>query len=101
MSKQITVQDVANSLETASIDELRALFDQLDRHIKYHGNELSQEEWNSFMFFADMIAEEAKRRPMEPLWRKAKRFAKRHGGEIVKITAAVGIGALLGISLDD
>jgi hypothetical protein len=51
-----------------------------------------------------MLAREHELRQVEPLWRKAKRFAVRNSSTlkgIGKIAACIGAGVLLGVSLDD
>ncbi len=52
----------------------------------------------------DMLTREYDLRQIEPLWRKAKRFAMRNSStikQVGKIAACIGAGVLLGISLDD
>jgi len=51
-----------------------------------------------------MLAEEHKLRQVEPLWRKAKRFAIRNSQmfkQVGTIAACIGAGVILGVSLDD
>lgn len=51
-----------------------------------------------------MLAKEHELRQVEPLWRKAKRFAVRNSNafkQVGKIAACIGVGVLLGASLDD
>ena len=51
-----------------------------------------------------MLMMERSLREVEPLWRKAKRFAIRNSStikEVGKIAACIGAGVLLGVSLDD
>lgn len=50
-----------------------------------------------------MLGMEYQLRQVEPLWRKAQRFAIRNSGtikEVGKIAACIGAGVLLGVSLD-
>lgn len=50
-----------------------------------------------------MLAEEHKLRQVEPLWRKAKRFAVRNSNafkQVGKVAACIGAGVILGVSLD-
>jgi len=51
-----------------------------------------------------MLANEHELRQVEPLWRKAKRFAVRNSQtfkQVGKIAACIGAGVILGVSLDD
>jgi hypothetical protein len=51
-----------------------------------------------------MLAEEYKLRQVEPLWRKAKRFAIRNSQtlkQVGKVAACIGAGVFLGVSLDN
>ena len=51
-----------------------------------------------------MLAGEYELRQVEPLWRKAKRFAIRNSQtfkQVGKVAACIGAGVLLGMSLDD
>lgn len=51
-----------------------------------------------------MLFYEIQLRQIEPLWRKAKRFAIRNSGAIKKageIVACIGVGVFLGIEIDD
>jgi hypothetical protein len=51
-----------------------------------------------------MLAEEHELRQIEPLWRKAKRFAIRNSekfAQVGKVAACIGAGILLGVSIDD
>ena len=51
-----------------------------------------------------MLAREHELRQVEPLWRKAKRFAVRNSQtfkQVGKIAACIGAGVILGVSLDD
>ena len=51
-----------------------------------------------------MLAREYELRQIEPLWRKAQRFAIRNSEtfkQVGKIAACIGAGALLGVSLDN
>ena len=51
-----------------------------------------------------MLAEEHKLRQVEPLWRKARRFAIRNSQtfkQVGKVAALISAGVLLGLSLDD
>ena len=51
-----------------------------------------------------MLGMEYQLRQVEPLWRKAKRFATRNSDtfkQVGKIAACIGVGAILGVSLDN
>jgi len=51
-----------------------------------------------------MLAREHELRQVEPLWRKAKRFAFRNSQtfkQVGKIAACIGAGVILGVSLDN
>lgn len=55
-------------------------------------------------FLLSMLTTEHDLRQIEPLWRKAQRFAIRNSEtfkEVGKIAACIGAGAILGISLDN
>lgn len=88
-------------LENASEQELAILAFHGCQYAETHP-EMSKsdiQEWGGFM---SLIAIEAERRKIEPLWRKAKRFTVRNSGtfkEIGKIAAGVALGIFVGDSL--
>jgi len=45
-----------------------------------------------------LLGMEYQLRQVEPLWRKAQRFAIRNSGTIVKVAACIGAGVILGAS---
>jgi hypothetical protein len=96
-----TQRDVEMVLENASEDELTVLAYGGCQYANEHPNmpQLERQQWGCYM---GMIAVEAERRKIEPLWRKAKRFAVRNSGtfkEIGKIAAVVTLGVVVGRSL--
>ena len=61
-------------------------------------------EFEALAVMLSMLMYELHLRQIEPLWRKAKRFAIRNSGAIKeagKIAACIAAGVLLGASLDD
>jgi hypothetical protein len=98
-----TQRDVEMLLENASEQELNYLVYCGSQYAADHPGMPQHElqEWDCFMY---MIAVEAERRKVEPLWRKAKRFAVRNSGtfkEIGKVAAGVALGIVVGDSLTD
>lgn len=90
-------------LENASEDELTYFAYCGCQYAEAHPDMPVQEQqgWGWYM---SMIAVEAERRKVEPLWRKAKRFAVRNSGafkEIGKIAAGVVMGVIISDSLTD
>ena len=98
-----TAKEIAHLLENASETELNVLGDSI--YIDLRNNpHLTTEEQEFSKYFLFMISSELERRPIEPLWRKTKRFAVRNSAAIKgvgKVAACLGVGALLGVSLDD
>jgi hypothetical protein len=97
----VTQRDIAKLLENASEQELN--------HLAYSGCEyamqhpdMAQQERHEWACFMNLVAIEAGQREIEPLWRKARRFAVRNSGtfkEIGKVAAGVALGILVGDSL--
>lgn len=61
-------------------------------------------EAETFGIMLMMLGREHELRQIEPLWRKAKRFAIRNSEsfkQVGKVAACIGAGAILGISLDN
>ncbi len=97
----VTQRDIETLLENASEQELNYLAYSGCQYASEHPNmpQREQQEWGCFM---SLVAVEAERRRIEPLWRKAKRLAVRNSGtfkEIGKIAAGIGLGILVGDSL--
>lgn len=96
-----TQMDFETALENASEQELLSVAHCGCLYAADHPSMADQElqEWGSLM---SAIAVEVERRKVEPLWRKAKRFAVRNSGtlkEIGKIAAGAAIGVSVGNSL--
>ena len=100
--------------ETISAEEFRRFVELAPNEILLkatqvvclHAEDLPDDspEFESATIICSCIGRELVFREIEPLWRKAKRFALRNSGVIKnvgKIAACIGVGALLGISLDD
>lgn len=98
-----TQNDIEQSLSIASEQELEYWAHQICNYAMSHP-EMSDEEQLCGAYMLHLIAEEAERRQVEPLWRKAKRFAVRNSQafkQVGKVAACIGAGVILGISLDD
>ena len=96
-----TVREIENLLESASETELNVLGDSICIDLR-NNPRLTTEEQEFSKCFLFMISSELERRPIEPLWRKTKRFAVRNSGtikEVGKVAACLGVGALIGIDL--
>jgi hypothetical protein len=98
-----TQNDVKYVLENATEAELNVM-----GNATYHGlqndSSMNPDERQFCECFLFMIASELERRTVEPLWRKAKRFAVRNSAtikEVGKVAACLGVGAILGVSLDN
>lgn len=97
----VTHRDVEKLLENASEQELNYLAYSGCEHAMQHPD-MAQRERHEWACFMNSVAIEAERRKIEPLWRKAKRFAARNSGtfkEIGKVAAGVALGVLIGDSL--
>ena len=98
-----TGKEIAYILENASEAELNVLGSTIYSDIKNnHTMKDDQQEFCECFLF--MVASELERRTVEPLWRKAKRFAVRNSAtikEVGKVAACLGIGALIGIDLSN
>ena len=60
-------------------------------------------EFQALAAMFSMLLYEYRLRQVEPLWRKAKRFAIRNSDiikEVGKVAACIGVGVLLGIEVD-
>ena len=92
-----TLKKLAEMLENSSEDELTGLAYGGYQFAEAHPD-LSVQEQQLWGWFMSMIAVEAECRKIEPLWRKAKRFAVRNSGtfkEIGKVAAGVALGVLI------
>lgn len=101
---EMSIKKVQKDLEVASLEEIYVVGDRLEHVLESHSHELDPLQTLAADILMAIINRELAIRTAEPLWRKAKRFTKRNRGAIGsagKIAAAVAIGALIGISLDD
>jgi len=98
-----TQNDMKYVLENATEAELNVMGNTLYCDLQ-NNPRMEQDKQEFTECFLYMIASELERRPIEPLWRKAKRFAVRNSStikEVGKVAACLGVGALLGVSLDN
>jgi hypothetical protein len=98
-----TVKELENTLVNATEVELNILGDRIYNDLQNNPG-MKKDKRESSEWFLHMIVSELERRPIEPLWRKAKRFAVRNSStikEVGKIAACLGIGALIGIDLSN
>lgn len=98
-----TQNDIEKLLSIASEQELEYWAYQICNYATGHP-EMSDEEQLFGAYMLHLIAVEAERRQVEPLWRKAKRFAVRNSQmfkQVGKVAACIGAGLILGVSLDD
>jgi len=97
-----TLAEMQQAIEAASQQELVCVFNRAYADFGNNPDDLLEPALQAITFFLGMVAEELERREIEPLWRKAKRFAVRNSGtfkEIGKIAAVVTLGVVVGRSL--
>lgn len=102
MSETISVEEYKRFLELASTNILKQVGDDMVIVAQHFPDDSPEFEVLNTML--SMLAREYQLREIEPLWRKARRFAIRNSGaikEVGKIAACIGVGVLLGVSLDD
>jgi len=98
-----TQSEIEKVLECASEQELVNLVHAGCEYAANHPR-LSEKEQYELVCTMNMVAIEAERRKVEPLWRKAKRLAIRNSDtikQIGKIAAGVTIGVIVGDALID
>ena len=108
MADTITREEFINVLSLLSKEELDGVMLNSYLDLQYlNQSDLRELEYvtsmNILMDIFKLIENEQKIRQIEPLWRKAKRFAMRNSStlkEIGKITACAGAGIILGQSLN-
>ncbi len=96
-----TVKEIERVLEIASEAELNIFGDAIYGDLQNNPN-MRNDEQEVCKIFLVLISSELDRRPIEPLWRKAKRFAVRNSAtikEVGKVAACLGVGALIGVDL--
>ena len=102
MEETITRGEYIRFLSLAPTSILEQVGNELSAMIQSLPEDSPEVEVISVMLM--MLAREYELRQIEPLWRKAKRFAVRNSQtfkQVGKIAACIGAGVILGISLDD
>jgi len=102
MPETISVEEYKRFLELAPTNILKQAGDGM--FIATQHFPIDSPEFEVLNTMLSMLAREYQLREIEPLWRKARRFAIRNSGtikEVGKIAACIGAGVLLGVSLDD
>ncbi|HIJ71872.1 MAG TPA: hypothetical protein HPP87_10990 [Planctomycetes bacterium] len=102
MSDTITLEKYQMFLALAPTNMLKELVVHLLSAVQKYPDNSPESDCVAMMYF--MLVKELDMREVEPLWRKAKRFAIRNSStikEVGKIAACIGAGVLLGVSLDD
>ena len=98
-----TQNDMKYVLENATEAELNVMGNATYYDLQNNPS-MKQDEQEFCQCFLYMIVSELQRRSIEPLWRKAKRFAVRNSAtikEVGKVAACLGIGALIGVDLSN
>ena len=102
MSDTLTLEIYHQFIELASTQELTQTAQILSD--AFNETDDGSIESETIVFMCNMLMQEYDLRQIEPLWRKAKRFAKRNSStikQVGKVAACIGGGILLGASLDD
>ena len=102
MEETITREEYMRFLSLAPTSILEQVGNALLATVQNFPEDSTETEMVSVMLM--MLAREHELRQVEPLWRKAKRFAVRNSNafkQVGKIAACIGVGVLLGASLDD
>ncbi len=102
MSDTITPEQFSQFLELAPTNVLQQSVAGVVSVLRDLQEDAPECEIVSMMYFMHM--RELDLREVEPLWRKARRFAVRNSQtfkQVGKIAACIGAGVLLGVSLDD
>jgi hypothetical protein len=102
MSDTITAEQYKYFLESAPTN----ILDQAGNDMAMAAQRLPENscEFQELCMMLAMLISERQLREIEPLWRKARRFAMRNSRtitELGKIAACIGAGVILGVSLDD
>ena len=93
-----TLQEMQQAIEVASEQELVCILNRACTDLDNNPEDLPEPALQAITYFSCMVVEELERRKVEPLWRKAKRFAVRNSGtfkEIGKVAAGVALGVLI------
>jgi hypothetical protein len=102
MKETITLEQYQMFLELAPtyvLQETGAYIAKTSEHLSENAPE-----FEALAAMLAMLFYEIQLRQVEPLWRKAKRFAIRNSvaiKEAGKIAACIGVGVLLGINIDN
>jgi hypothetical protein len=102
MSSEVSFEDLALIVQIVPTKILFAIVMTLDPDSRKTANSPT-DELNLQMLYT-LASQEFALRQIEPFWRKAKRFALRNAANITKIgriAACLGLGVLLGMSIDD
>jgi len=101
MSSAISVEDLALFVQIIPTKVLFAIIMQLDPDSREAVDSVDE---LHLQMLHSMACQEFALRQIEPLWRKAKRVAIRNASNLAKIgkiAACLGLGVLLGMSLDE
>lgn len=102
MEETITNEEYMEFLSLAPTSILEQVSDVLLAEVQNFPEDSTETEIVGVMLM--MLVREHELRQVEPLWRKAKRFAVRNSQtfkQVGKIAACIGAGVFLGVSLDD
>jgi hypothetical protein len=102
MNSEISYEDMVLFVQIVPTKVLFVIVLALDPDTRLSADSLSDELHIEMLY--GLSSQEFALRQIEPLWRKAKRFALRNAATITKagkIAACLGLGALLGMSIDD
>jgi hypothetical protein len=102
MNELITLEKYRNFLEIAPSQVLQSIAVRMAQEAENLSEDTPEFQGLAAMF--SMLLYECRLREIEPLWRKARRFAMRNSDaikEVGKIAACIGAGVLLGIEIDN
>jgi hypothetical protein len=101
MKELMTLEQYQTFLEKAPSQVLQAVAMRMAQRAENLSEDTPEFQAIAAMFL--MLNYEFQLRQVEPLWRKAKRFAIRNSDtikEVGKIAACIGVGVLLGVGVD-
>ena len=101
MDSKISAEDLAFLVQIIPTKILFAMIIELDPNNREPVNSIDE---LHFQMLYGMACQKFMLRQIEPLWRKAKRVTIRNAANIAKIgkiTACLGLGMLIGSSLDE
>jgi hypothetical protein len=104
MKKTMTGEEYMEFLSLAPTSILEQVNDVLLAEIQNFTEDSTETETETISVMLMMLVREYELRQVEPLWRKAKRFAVRNSQtfkQVGKIAACISAGVFLGVSLDD